>query len=265
MVDYFCVIREVRSLSVQLITAELSSLLDADGRISPYTQDVFSRLNAAGIRFLLCSTQPLPALGPYCEALQAYGSLSFNGGLGVSDSGIFYDQPLTPTNAGGIVRLARQNRAEGIVLLGKEHCWYSEGIDAPAGYAERIPCDFSQMPTESAYEIDIELANSTLAALIESANAKCKMYCFRSGNRRRYLHKLATKESALNALLQTEGLSWKQVLSFGMDHSDTELLARSFSSVAPEDAVTAARQAAEELCPAATADGVAHYIENNIL
>lgn len=79
------------------------------------------------------------------------------------------------------------------------------------------------------------------------------------------IHKCANKGEALNVITQYYGISNKDVLSFGDDIIDVEMLKLSGIGVAVDNAVQEAKNAADYITLSNNEDGVADYIERFLL
>lgn len=79
------------------------------------------------------------------------------------------------------------------------------------------------------------------------------------------VHKYANKAEALKVVIQYYGISNNDVLSFGDDINDVEMLNLSGIGVAVDNAVQEAKEAADYITLSNDQDGVADYIERYLL
>jgi len=79
------------------------------------------------------------------------------------------------------------------------------------------------------------------------------------------MHKSVSKLNAISYLANIEGIALQDVMAFGDDYNDVEMLKGCGVGVAVENAVAEAKQAADYICESNDEDGVARYIEKYVI
>jgi len=79
------------------------------------------------------------------------------------------------------------------------------------------------------------------------------------------MHKDATKLKAVSELARLWGIAMSEITAFGDDVNDLEMLANCGTGIAVENAIDEAKAAAGHICGANDEDGVARWLEENVL
>ena len=79
------------------------------------------------------------------------------------------------------------------------------------------------------------------------------------------MHREATKSKALLEMARVWGIEQTEIVAFGDDLNDIDLLAYAGVGVATENALDEVKAAADCICDTNDNDGVAKWIEENIL
>ena len=79
------------------------------------------------------------------------------------------------------------------------------------------------------------------------------------------MHREATKSKAVAELARFWGIPQNEILAFGDDLNDLDLLSYAGTSVAMENAVGEARVIADDICPCNDEDGVAVWLAEHVL
>jgi len=78
-------------------------------------------------------------------------------------------------------------------------------------------------------------------------------------------HKEATKSQAVAALAQYWGIAQSEILAFGDDLNDIDLLEYAGVGVVMDNAMDAVKRVGDCMCPSNDEDGIAKWIEGNLL
>lgn len=116
-----------------------------------------------------------------------------------------------------------------------------------------------------ALKICVELDSSDKASRVGAVVPACKWHRFSDGDWYQFTKNDATKEKALQKLVQVLGISLQQVISFGDDLVDLEMLKLSGKGVAMENAIAEVREIADDITKSNDQDGVALYLAENVL
>ena len=79
------------------------------------------------------------------------------------------------------------------------------------------------------------------------------------------MRKEATKSNGINYLAKLYGIDIKDVIAFGDDYNDVDMLKFCGIGVCVKNAVNDAKEVADEVCETNENDGVAKWIVKNVL
>ena len=120
--------------------------------------------------------------------------------------------------------------------------------------------------------ITIILANKIVAELPNEAIARkiaeqsgCKLQCYRGEKWYSFLPSGSGKTAAIEALSKISGISIEDIVAFGDDSNDVEMLKLCGKGIAVANAVPAALTAADDITMSNDEDGVAHWLKVNCI
>jgi Cof subfamily protein (haloacid dehalogenase superfamily) len=119
-----------------------------------------------------------------------------------------------------------------------------------------------ELDSEKVYAVTSE--NEDVAAIRESLHVDSYLTMTRDGFVM-IMHKEATKSNAAKALAEHWGIDRSEVVAFGDDLNDLDLLSYAGIGVAMENALPEAKSAADQVCGSNNDDGIARWLEENVL
>ena len=125
---------------------------------------------------------------------------------------------------------------------------------------------FPNLPTEGTiYKILVSRANENIGPLVETLLTE-DTYCTVAGNNLvQIMNKKATKWNGIQLMLEAVGISVTDAVYFGDDNDDIESLKNCGIGVAVANAIDAVKAVADVVVESNDEDGVAQYIEREIL
>ena len=124
--------------------------------------------------------------------------------------------------------------------------------------------DFSAPLTESAYKIVAELPEARMAADL-GKKYSCRVIKYRGENLYGFICQNVGKMQAIRKLAEMLSIHTSEIMAFGDDENDIEMLAECGYGIAVENAIPEAKRAADFICESNNSDGVAKYIEKYLL
>lgn len=79
------------------------------------------------------------------------------------------------------------------------------------------------------------------------------------------MHKQATKINGINVIAKQYGISIDEIAAFGDDYNDINMIESCGMGIAVSNAINEVKNAADEICSGNDDDGVAKWLEENIL
>lgn len=115
------------------------------------------------------------------------------------------------------------------------------------------------------YKITVEIFDDNTENYFANKYKECNMLKFSGESWCRFASKNADKVIALRQVIEELNLSLSEAVAFGDDFNDIEMLKACGISVAVNNAIAEAKEAADYICDSNDNDGVARWIERNIL
>lgn len=252
------------------------TLLRPDGSISAYTVDVLRRARAQGIHILPASgrtygsmLRAVPPILPLASALA-----SCNGSEVWSPDGTLLMQELLPVSLAHEVASFAAERDVYCQTYGTDRFYYTVENAWAASYARLTSLEgecvgdltrFITRPVTKMLMMDEPEHVSALLAEAEAifadrASFTCSKPYFLECNPLR-----ATKANALKWCAAHFGFGMEELVAFGDSLNDVSMLQAAGTGVAVANAREDVKAMGFALCRTNAEDGVAHYIEENIL
>lgn len=251
---------------IRMIATDLDgTLLRRDKTISDYTASVLHRLREKGILFVAATARPVRTLREDLPFLKI-------------DAGAFHNGAALWKNGERIGGFGIEN-ADAIarrILAGQPHSHISvecgeilyANFDAGTIWKDiaYVPtADFAEISGKTADKIIVEADSIEKVRAIEHYLPEHAYAQLCEGRLALCMHRLATKPDALRAIAASFGVEMAQVAAFGDDHNDIAMLNACGRGIAVANAIDEVKAAADELTFSNEEDGVARWIEQNIL
>ncbi len=251
---------------MKLIVTDLdNTLLRSENSISEYTVSVFERCRGKGILTAFASARAEHAMLRFIEAIKPDMIIS-NGGATVRANGeIIYRNALSGENVYNIVELCKHfTGGNGLITAECDDGYYCNFVpNDPDRRAASAYSDFADFRKPS-YKITAELENEEWAQRI-AESCDCSMTNFSGEIWRRFAAKYSDKKTALKKLTEHLGIKMNDVIAFGDDQNDLEMLKMAGTAVAVDNAIAEVKAVADYVTGSNDEDGVARFIEQYIL
>ena len=238
------------------------TLLRSDKSISERTKSVLKECRKQGIvvavataRFWFKAEQFLNVIEPD-YALLADGTQIYQSGEMIH--GFLLDE----WKSDGIINELRKTgeATEFVVSIGKMLLCSSKGIDEKW----RQTWDFKELPREHVYKIAAIMASREEAEML-AEKYDCRMHAYRGESLYSFSSKTAGKYQAVLALGELLGITPEDMVAFGDDENDYEILKHCGKGIAVANAIPIIKDIADEVTESNDDDGVAAYLEKYCL
>ena len=253
-------------MNIKMIATDLDgTLLRSDKTISAYTQDVLRRCRAAGIRVVYATGRGYSA-EVLADGTLFDGKIIMNGTLArIGEEIICYH--MMPRAVAYQIVTACDARGMNITWVYGD-VKYSN-FAKPAAWThvpDFQPTDFSQLhvdadelfilnPTQEEQDFIAQLLPEDLYA-VTTGGAEPML---------QIMHKQATKSQSIDRLARRWGISPAEIAAFGDDMNDIDMLTYAGQGIAMGNAPDAVKAVSNHLCKSNDEDGVAHWLEENVL
>jgi Cof subfamily protein (haloacid dehalogenase superfamily) len=253
------------------------TLLHSDKTISPYTEAVLNKARAAGIRLVLATGRPKRLSNPYHKQLQSDALICHNGNIILYGEDCIAAGPGVPIDdAKRILNdLLRKYPGKKLSVEISDKIFANFDVSVFWGKTEEerqmlgIPAiisEFSDLPGDSADKVLIELASEEeyqevcafLPHDLYAQPADGGKLCV-------VMHKSTSKLNAIRHLAELLDIPVSQIVAFGDDYNDIDMLRGCGTGVAMANAIAEVKEAADAVTGTNNEDGVAQYIMSRIL
>lgn len=264
-------------MGYKLVVLDLDgTVVKSDGSISPRTRAAVRAARAAGMLVLAATGRRLRVALPAVRELGLEGPGIFCNGALTVDLTNWRTLACQPLGAAGIAAAARWQRA-GLAPLACQHVLrgpdllYQVPVDRPPEWLQA-----AELAGELGYTDDVRASAAAAMKLMtigrpavlqamaddgglpgqvmltEERDGSALLELWREG---------VNKAAALRTLAAAAGIDRREIVAFGDNTNDVEMLAYAGLGVAMGNAVPAARAAAQEICAPCAEDGVAAVLE----
>lgn len=254
-------------MNTRMILTDLDgTLLRSDGSVSERTKDVLKSCQDRGIYVVIATARYLIGAERYIDELRPDYEITTDGTLIHRHGEQIYSCALENGAANRIIGdiLSLDSKAEITAAAGKTVYWNSEHISESEKLHKAVYCDFSEPLDCPVNKIVAQLPDDETAKAIAEKNL-CRLQCYRGEKWYAFMPENAGKIQAIKALADILGISLAEIVSFGDDKNDTEMLKMCGTGVAVGNAVTEVKAAADFVTLSNDEDGAAKWIARNIL
>jgi hypothetical protein len=263
---------------IKMLAIDLDeTLLHTDKTISAFTKAVLGKASAAGIKVVIASARPIRAVKQVMVQIQSDAIICHNGAVIIVNgekAGCSYRVPIKEASQ---LLLSLQSKYPGKKLsveiddmiyanFDGTVFWGKTDKDRQMLRESAVQTDFSDLPAIDADKVIVELGSEEeyqeiLAQLSPSLYGQLSD----GGKLCLIMNRNASKFNAIKRLAAQWGISITDIAAFGDDLNDVEMLMHCGTGVAMKNAIPEAILAANTVTETNNDDGVAKYIESNIL
>jgi len=246
---------------IRIIATDLDgTLLRKDKGVSAFTRAVLQKCRERGYLLMFATARP-PRAATHLHIPVDY--IVGNNGATVTGKGVDKKLSISGMVVKDLVSRCIDCPQVGGITLEMGDYLYSNGEDNSwANDADWRPVhnDFSQPVRGEVYKISVECSAAAVMGELVEHYPMLHLHLNHGENWSQIMHKDASKLNGIRAACQAAGLSLEQVLFFGDDYNDLDLLREAGQGVAVGNAVLEAKEIAGQVCGANEEDGVALFL-----
>ncbi len=256
---------------IKMIVCDLDgTLLRRDKTISEYTADVLRRCQRCGIKVVFATARSEKSSERVTAVFAPDVMISNGGALARLGETILYERVLPCETANLIIKRIYGVSGVGYITADATNGYFvSHPIDPNhigwRDYSHAEYTDFSNGIEHDAYKLAVQFFDADLPNRIASDIPDVDVVTFSDDNWVRFAHKDAVKWTAVSTAAAHLGIEPVDAAAFGDDFIDIEMLSKCGVGVAVANAISEVKAAADYICDANDNDGVAKWIEENVL
>lgn len=250
---------------IKMVVTDLDgTYLRSDKSISAYTEQVMAKLRQAGILFVVATARPVRAVRDFLPWVQYdagifhNGAVVWNGAERIGGTGIEESQKIvqkiTREKAGVHVAIEADDRL--YANFDAQRIW--PGIQ----YSSTV--NFAELSGKVADKLIIEAHSLEEMAQYRKYIPE-HLYLQLSENAiAMVMNRQATKTKGIQLLAGHFHISQEQIVAFGDDYNDIDMLQSCGIGVAVGNALEEVKRSADRVCGSNDEDGVAHWLSENL-
>ena len=253
--------REKENLWKAIVLDLDGTLLHSDGSVSEYTLKILRECKNRGIYIVVATARFWFKAEKYLKLIAPDYAILADGTQIYHKGEMLYGFPMEQWQSNGIISdlLAREDY-DFVASVGKMLLCSGAGIDEQW----RSSGNFKEALAAPVYKLAAILQSADQArALAEKYS--CRLYSYRDEELYGFASEKSGKYQALLALGEILHIGPEEMIAFGDDENDYEILQRVGTGVAVDNAISIIRKIADAITESNNDDGVAKYIERELL
>ena len=251
----------------RLILSDLDhTLLKSDGSISDHTLDVLKRCREQGILFAIATARYWIGAERYIEMIKPDFEITTDGTVIHSNGKCIYSCEFSVEETNNIIQalLKEKPDAEITAAVGKTVYWNSKHIAESERLHKATYMEYDKHLDFRANKIVAELPDESAGKRIAD-EMDCKLQCYRGEKWCSFLPKGSGKIEAIKAMSEVCGISLDDIVAFGDDKNDIEMLKVCGTGIAVSNSIKEVLDVADGATASNDEDGVAKWISTNLL
>jgi len=254
-------------MDIKIISTDLDdTLLRSDKSISEYTLSVLNRCREKGILIAFNTARSFKA-STSCIAMVKPDIIIVDGGACVTVHGKqIYRNAISAATTDGIIYDAMQMEGFRNIAVETEESNFHTGIEYKiADYQYATKYDFKEPLSQEAFKITAYFFNENKIDCLADKYPECRAVSFARAQVSRLVPKDNSKRNGIHYAAHYLGIDLSQVAAFGDDYPDVDMIAGCGYGIAVGNAADKVKDVANYICDTNDNDGVAKWIEENIL
>ena len=252
-------------MAIKMIVADLDgTLLKTDKTISEYTKTILGKCRTSGIKIVYATGRGSSAERVAPPELFD-GKITINGAVAIYQDSLIYHR-LIPYQAARPILMACHQR--GLRMASERNSMHYTNFKMPDEWADVVTSykivDFSRHAEDVEKIYTYNLTPDDVSFIQE--RLPCDLYMVTAiDGLAMIMHHEATKSKAVAALAQYWNIAHTEIVAFGDDLNDIDLLSYAGTSVAVSNALDEVKAVADYTCDTNDNDGVAKWLEKHML
>lgn len=253
-------------MSIKMIVSDLEgTLLRSDKTISENTINILNQCKALGHRMIFSTARPPRDAYKYLpEAFKDEIVSCYNGALVLNGYEVLYHKGISKASVLRIIALA-QTYQLGDIYVEIEDVLYTNTTPTHHFDWNCQIVDFNKLDFEDALKITIHYDDFVDASFLLKLPSECHAIFTDQNNLCQIMHKDVSKFNSIKRASKFLNLEDKEIIAFGDDYNDLEILRNSDVGVAMKNATDAVKSVANFITLSNDDEGVASFLKGYIL
>lgn len=254
-------------MCTKMIVIDLDgTLIRSDKTISERTIQTLRRCQDEGIVVAIATARFWIGAEKYINLIKPDYEITTDGTMIHHVGARVYDYSFDVQTSNKLIYLIQEvnSDSEIITAIGKKVLWNSLHISESEKLHKAIFYDYKEPISEIANKIVSELPNKDIATNI-AQKCNCRLISYRDENLYGFIPLEAGKIQAIESLANNLQISMDEIIAFGDDENDIDMLKKCGLGVAVANAINEVKMVADKQTFSNDEDGVAVFIEREIL
>lgn len=236
------------------------TLLRSDGSISEYTLNVLQECKNRGILVVIATARFWFKAEKYIHMISPDYAILADGTQIYHDGKLIHGYAMAKSQSEGMIReLLGKTDFNFVASVGKELLCSGTGIDE----TWRKTSEFKNLSEISVYKIAAVLKEYEEAKEL-AEKYDCRLYSYRDEDLYGFASSNSGKYQAVAALGELLQISLEEMIAFGDDENDYEIIKNVGRGIAVANAIPMIKEVADDITESNNDDGVARYIEKRV-
>jgi Cof subfamily protein (haloacid dehalogenase superfamily) len=249
---------------INMIITDLDySLLNNERQISEYSKNIFNKCKEKGIIIVFATARPYSRTRIFFSSIEPNAAICHCGGVVYVNNKIIYENGIDPIIAKNILENINKKVNLGFECNDIFYTNFNTNI-----YWKYVPyenMDLNNLPVGTYYKIIIGLELEENINIVKN-NIPNELYMEIMDEKIGIImNKNSTKWNGINKLLTYYGVNKINTISFGDDNVDIEMIENCGIGIAMENGNEKIKSKAKYICKNNNEDGIAKWIEENII
>jgi len=254
--------------SIKMVVTDLDgTLLRDDKSVSEYTEDVFLKLKENDFYIVFATARP--ERGIEVPGIVPDAVIANNGALVKCSDEVIYNKLLPFSTCKELIKLFTSNDIITGITVETNNIYLTncskEEFDDVEDFWNPIFTDFDEIPVNNICKLGVQTEKREALLDITQDYTECTVMTCSGLDWHILTHKEATKLRAVEALTSYYGLNLDNVIAFGDDYNDLELMKGAGIGVAVSNAIDEIKDAADYETYSNNDEGVAHFLDKSFL
>jgi Cof subfamily protein (haloacid dehalogenase superfamily) len=252
---------------IRMIVTDLDkSLLNNDRKITEYTKNVFQECICNGIIVVFATARPLRVTKIFYESILPDAVICHNGAVAYMNDKQIYQCGIKPILAKNILENVLKYYPKANLAIETDDQIYTN-FDVSLIWDNVVSenMDIENLPKTEIDKIIIEMDSIEKIKEIEKFVPEEFYLEINEGKLGLIMNKGAKKWNAIKELLKIYKIGTENVVAFGDDYNDIEMIKNCGIGVAMENGIVEIKTIAKYICGKNEEDGIAKWIKENIM
>jgi hypothetical protein len=258
-------------MDIKMIATDLDrTLLNSKSEISDYSKHILFSCRSRGIKIVFATARAENSCMRFIELIKPDAIVSNGGALARIGGKTIYRTSMSMEVTNGLLLSCLKHKNVGYITADTDNGYFinSPPYESEYSRAEYLPAfntDFSKGLDSDAYKICAGFSDSNAAYEIAAEFPTVEVIAFSGEQWFRFADRNADKWFGLRALASHIGVSPANIVAFGDDYSDIDMLRGCGIGVAVANAIDEVKAAADQICDTNDNNGVAKWLEESVL